>query len=79
MRGSAGEHAGAIQRESAHPDKGRRISKQVYREKIGVLGWAPARVPHCELWIVAELSWVRWINLDCVQEPAADEAKDGCN
>ncbi len=35
------------------------------------MGWAPARVPHRELWVIAELVRVRSIYLECVKEPAA--------
>ena len=44
--GTTTEHRRAIERENAHPLKGGLTSKQVYGQKIGVLGRVPATVPH---------------------------------
>ena len=68
---TASEHAGAVERIGAHAVKGGVVGKQVHRQEIGVLSWAPARVPQCKLGIIAKVCWVCRIHLQRIKEPAA--------
>src|SRR5690349_16970307 len=51
--GPAGEHAGAVKRNSTHPVKRGVTAKQVHGQKISILSRAPTSVPHREFRIVA--------------------------
>src|SRR4029077_16785222 len=61
--GTAGEHAGAVKSINVDAGEGSRATKRVDGEEIGVLSWAPARVPHGKLGIIAQVRWIRGINL----------------
>src|SRR6478672_10953586 len=49
-----GEHARAVKCINAHAIKGGVVSKQVHRQEVGVLSWAPTSVPHGHFRIVAK-------------------------
>src|SRR4029077_15033582 len=69
--GPAGEHAGAVKRKHAHAVKRGGTAKQVHRKEIGILSWAPARVPHGEFRIVAKECWICRVHLYRIEKPPA--------
>src|ERR1043166_286830 len=73
VRGTTGEHAGAVEGIDAHTVEGGIVAKQVHRQEIGVLSRASARVPQGELGVIAQVGWVTWINLYGIQEPSAGD------
>src|SRR6476619_3440105 len=56
--GTACEHAGAVKSINVDAGEGSRSTKRVDREEIGVLSWAPARVPQGELRVIAQIRWI---------------------
>src|SRR5437867_13029327 len=56
--GPAGEHAGAVKRIHTHAVKRGEAAKQVHGQKISILSWAPASVPHREFRIIAKERWI---------------------
>lgn len=58
------DHRSAVERKDTDSDKCRRIRKHIDREIVTIR-------PESELRVVAEVSRVRGINLDCVKVPAA--------
>src|SRR6478672_7082015 len=60
---TTGEHAGAVKGISAHAIKGGVVGKQVHRQEVGILSWAPTRVPHGHFRIIAKELWICRIHL----------------
>src|SRR4051812_36757184 len=48
------EHAGAVKRINTNPVEGGVVGKQVHRQEVGILSWAPTCIPHGHFRIVAK-------------------------
>src|SRR4051794_41964557 len=72
-----GEHAGAVKRINAHPIKGGVVSKQVHRQEVGILSWAPTSVPHGHFRIVAKERRMCRIDLYRIEKPPAADGVGG--
>src|SRR4051812_7496241 len=71
------EHAGAVKRVSAHAIEGGVVGKQVHRQEVGILSWAPAGVPHGHFGIVAKECRMCRIHLYRIEKPPAADGVGG--